>query len=59
MLTAEGCASRRQRLWKSLPESIEPGLFVPGVGGMRVEHNDRITEDGFERLTHHRLTLEP
>ena len=38
--------------------AVEPGLYVPEVGGMRVEHNYLITASGFERLTHHRLTLE-
>jgi Xaa-Pro dipeptidase len=39
--------------------ALEPGLYIPGVGGMRFEHNYLITPGGFERLTHHRLTLEP
>jgi Xaa-Pro aminopeptidase len=39
--------------------AIEPGLFVPGVGGMRFERNYVVTAIGFENLTHHRLTLEP
>lgn len=39
--------------------AIEPGLFIPGVGGMRFENNYLVTSDGFETLTHHRLTLEP
>jgi Xaa-Pro aminopeptidase len=39
--------------------AIEPGLFINGVGGMRFEHNYHVTADGFERLTNHRLTLEP
>src|SRR5262249_313674 len=39
--------------------AIEPGLFVPGVGGMRFERNYLVTAEGFENLTHHRLTLEP
>ncbi|MGE3819638.1 MAG: M24 family metallopeptidase [Isosphaeraceae bacterium] len=38
--------------------ALEPGLFVPEVGGMRFERNYLITRDGFECLTHHRLTLE-
>jgi Xaa-Pro aminopeptidase len=37
--------------------ALEPGLYVPSVGGMRFEHNYLITEDGFETLTHHRLAL--
>lgn len=39
--------------------ALEPGLYVEGVGGMRFEHNYRITADGPERLTNQRLTLEP
>jgi Xaa-Pro dipeptidase len=39
--------------------AIEPGLFVPGVGGMRVERNYLVTADGFETLTNHRITIEP
>ena len=38
--------------------AIEPGLFVDGVGGMRFERNYLVTSDGFEMLTHHKLTLE-
>ncbi|MCA1685120.1 MAG: Xaa-Pro peptidase family protein [Planctomycetia bacterium] len=39
--------------------AIEPGLYVPGVGGMRFEHNYLVTADGFETLTGHRITLDP
>ena len=39
--------------------AIEPGLYIDGVGGMRFEHNYLVTANGFERLTNHRLTLEP
>ena len=39
--------------------ALEPGLYVPGVGGMRFERNYLITADGPECLTRHRLTLEP
>lgn len=39
--------------------TIEPGLFVKGVGGMRFENNYLVTADGFDTLTHHRITLEP
>lgn len=35
--------------------TLEPGLYVDGVGGVRIEHNYLITADGFERLSNHTL----
>lgn len=37
--------------------TIEPGLYIEGVGGMRFEHNYLITEDGFDRLSNHHVGL--
>lgn len=37
--------------------TLEPGLYVAGVGGIRIEHNYRITETGFERLSPHMILL--
>jgi Xaa-Pro aminopeptidase len=37
--------------------TLEPGLYVQGVGGMRFERNYVITADGCELLTHHALGL--
>jgi Xaa-Pro aminopeptidase len=37
--------------------TLEPGLYVGGVGGIRIEHNYRITAAGFERLSNHAITL--
>ena len=37
--------------------TLEPGLYVSGVGGMRFERNYRITATGFELLTTHRVGL--
>ncbi len=31
--------------------TIEPGVYIPGIGGMRLEDDYLITEDGAERLT--------
>jgi Xaa-Pro aminopeptidase len=37
--------------------TLEPSLFVAGVAGMRIEHNYRITPEGFERLSQHDISL--
>ena len=37
--------------------TIEPGLYVEGTGGIRVERDYLITESGFETLSNHRITL--
>jgi len=37
--------------------SIEPGIYVPGVGGFRHSDTVLITEDGYEILTHSPVTL--
>lgn len=39
--------------------TLEPGCYVPGVGGMRFEHNYLITAAGAEQMTHHRISLVP
>lgn len=37
--------------------TLEPGAYVEGVGGMRIEHNYLITDDGYERLSNHEIAL--
>jgi Xaa-Pro aminopeptidase len=37
--------------------TLEPGLYVDGVGGVRIEHNYLVTEAGFERLSGHEISL--
>ena len=37
--------------------TLEPGLYVDGVGGIRIEHNYLITDSGFERLSNHEIAL--
>ena len=38
--------------------TLEPGLYVDGVGGIRIEHNYLVTDSGFERLSQHAITLD-
>jgi Xaa-Pro aminopeptidase len=37
--------------------TLEPGLYVPGVGGIRIEHNYLVTAKGYERLSNHTISL--
>jgi Xaa-Pro dipeptidase len=37
--------------------TLEPGLYVPGVGGIRIEHNYLVTDRGHERLSNHEIRL--
>jgi Xaa-Pro aminopeptidase len=37
--------------------TLEPGLYVPNLGGIRIENNYLITEQGFERLSNHAIAL--
>ena len=37
--------------------TIEPGAYIEGIGGVRVEHNFLITPSGCERLSNHTIAL--
>ncbi len=37
--------------------TLEPGLYIPGIGGIRIEHNYLITERGYDRLSDHTIAL--
>ena len=37
--------------------TLEPGLYVPDVGGIRIEHNYLMTDRGRERLSNHIIAL--
>ncbi|MCZ6672693.1 MAG: Xaa-Pro peptidase family protein [Verrucomicrobia bacterium] len=37
--------------------TLEPSNFVPGIGGIRIERNYLITENGSENLSHHKISL--
>lgn len=39
-------------LAENMVVSVEPGLYIPGVGGIRDSDTIRITSDGYEVLTH-------
>ncbi len=38
--------------------TLEPGLYVENIGGIRIENNYLITDQGYERLSNHTITLE-
>ncbi len=37
--------------------TLEPGLYVEGIGGIRIEHNYLITDTGYERISQHVISL--
>src|SRR5207237_8137675 len=37
--------------------TLEPGLYMPGIGGLRIENNYLIEENGFDRLSNHEIAL--
>lgn len=41
----------KERLEPGMVVTVEPGIYVPGIGGCRIEDDIVITEEGNERLT--------
>lgn len=46
-------------LAENMVVSVEPGLYLPGVGGLRDSDTVLITRDGYELLTHEPYELAP
>lgn len=51
-------AGSEDTLTPNMLVSVEPGIYVPGVGGFRHSDTVLITDDGYESLTHSPVTLD-
>lgn len=50
--------TNRHPLQTGMVFTIEPGIYVPAVGGVRIEDDVLITKDGFESLTNYPKELQ-
>jgi len=46
-------------LKENMPNSIEPGIYVPDVGAFRYSDTLLITKDGYENLTPYPTDIDP
>ncbi len=51
------CAYNEMTLEPGMVIALEPGVYVEGVGGVRLEHALLVTADGCESLTQHTMEL--
>ena len=52
-------AGNKQALQPGMVFTIEPGVYLPGVGGIRIEDNVALTDDGADVLTTYPRGLQP
>jgi len=50
-VTREGTAEPDQVLQPGMVFTVEPGAYVPGLGGVRIEDDVLVTDEGCEVLT--------
>jgi Xaa-Pro aminopeptidase len=41
----------RERLEEGMVVTVEPGVYLPGIGGIRLEDTVKVTGSGCERIT--------